>query len=1172
MIALFDGRPLPQLGDFAMLFHTLLQRMKNRPTRLRTARKPATRRCTVEVLEDRSLLSGSPLGTGTAAAAYGNLPLAFEANLGQDAPGVDFQAHGSGYTLSLTPQAAVLDLSKGPGSSGDVLSLGLVGADPAASVVGLDPLITKSNYLMGSDPRGWITNVPNFGKVQYDGVYRGIDLVYYGNQGQLEYDFTVAPGADPSAIRLAIQGAESISLDGQGELVLHTGGGDVTEQSPVVYQMVNGSRQMISGRFVLQGNYHVGFQVGAYDPSRPLVIDPTLSYSTYLNGSGNPGAGISIAVDSSGNAYITGTTSGGNHEFTTLGHGVFVDKLNAGGTALVYQTVLGNNDTGGASGIAVDTAGDAYVTGLPGSSFPTTPGAFQPTRPSGATGFVSVLGPSGSTLLYSSFLPGATFMQLGDYGFFNTPGPTVAIDNTGNGSGLLDNLYVAGEAASGLSVTAGAFQTTCVGASGLPNAFFAKFNPNLSGSASLLYSSYLGGSGGDNATGIAVDSSGNAYLGGVALANLPTTPGAFQTTLGSSLEDAFVAKFNPALGGAASLVYCTYLGGTSGYTGNIRDAEGIGGQLQVKGVGIAVDSSGDAYLTGGTTSTTFPTTPGAFQTTRPWTWSGFVTKFNATGSGLIYSTYLGGTVNGPYPYQGGSGIAVDSSGDAYVSGWTGMTNFPTKNPIQATLAGDENVFVTTLNSSGSGLLFSTYLGGSSSYAFDFGFGLALDSANNIYVTGLTTSSNFPTTAGALQTASSSAFAFKITAPVAPAGSLSVAGFPTSTTAGGTGTVTVTALNASGGTNTGYTGTVHFSSSDPHAVLPADYTFTAADQGVHTFTVTLETAGTQAITATDSANGLLGSDTGIAVSPAAASTLTLAGYPSPTNAGLAGSFTVTALDPYSNVATGYTGTVHFTSSDSAAALPADYTFTAADNGVHTFSATLNTTGTQSLTATDTVTGTITGTLGSITVDAAGLPAVSFSVTGFPSPTTAGVSETISVTALDMNGAVAGSYRGTVHFTSSDPQAGLPANYTFTNFDQGVHTFTVTLKTAGTQWITATDTVTSSITGSETGITITPAAAAVFVLSAPSSVTHGTGFSVTLTIYDAFGNVATGYTGTVHFSSSDSRATLPANYTFKASDHGVHTFSGLVFKRTGTQTLTVADTVNGALTVTDSISVV
>jgi hypothetical protein len=268
-----------------MVFHALFRSVKGRPARACTTRRPAKPRCTIEVLEDRSLLSGSALGTGAVAAAYGNLPLAFEANRGQDAPGVDFQAHGSGYTLSLTPQAAVLDLSKGPGSSGDVLRLGLVGGNAAAPVMGLDPMITKSNYLMGSDPRGWVTNVPNFGKVQYQGVYCGINLVYYGNQGRLEYDFTVATGADPSAIRLAIQGAESVSLDGQGDLVLHTAGGDVTEQAPVVYQVMNGTRQAVSGRFVLEGNNQVGFQVGPYDSSprsSPGPPHPRVTLVTFI--------------------------------------------------------------------------------------------------------------------------------------------------------------------------------------------------------------------------------------------------------------------------------------------------------------------------------------------------------------------------------------------------------------------------------------------------------------------------------------------------------------------------------------------------------------------------------------------------------------------------------------------------------------------------------------------------------------------------------------------------------------------------------------------------------------------------------------------------------------------------------------------------------------------------
>jgi uncharacterized delta-60 repeat protein len=306
-------------------------------------------------------------------------------------------------------------------------------------------------------------------------------------------------------------------------------------------------------------------------------------------------------------------------------------------------------------------------------------------------------------------------------------------------------------------------------------------------------------------------------------------------------------------------------------------------------------------------------------------------------------------------------------------------------------------------------------------------------------------------------------------------------------------------------------------------------------------------------------------------PTAASTLSVTGFPTVNNAGIAGSFTVTALDANGNTATGYTGTVHFTSSDPNAVLPADYTFTAADNGVHTFTATLNTTGTQSITAMDTATASITGTQSGITVTPASLPAYSLSVSGFPSTMMAGTAETITVTAEDVNGNTATGYRGTVQFSSSDQQAGLPAAYTFTAADQGVHTFTVTLKTAGTQSLTATDTATSGITGSES-VTVTPAAASSFIISAPSSVTRGVAFSVTVTALDPYGNVATGYLGTIDFSSSDSSATLPPNYTFTASDGGVHTFTGqFILSKKGTKTITVTDTQNSTLTATDSINV-
>ena len=311
--------------------------------------------------------------------------------------------------------------------------------------------------------------------------------------------------------------------------------------------------------------------------------------------------------------------------------------------------------------------------------------------------------------------------------------------------------------------------------------------------------------------------------------------------------------------------------------------------------------------------------------------------------------------------------------------------------------------------------------------------------------------------------------------------LTVSGFTTPTTAGVAHNVTVTAKDAFGNTATGYTGTVHFTSSDGAAVLPADYTFVAGDNGTHTFTngATLKTAGTQSITATDTVTGTItGTQSGITVNPAAATTLTVSGFTTPTTAGAAHNVTVTAKDAFGNTATGYTGTVQFTSSDGAAVLPANYTFVAGDAGTHTFSATLKTAGTQSITATDTVTGSITGTQSGITVNVG--PATSFTVSGFTSPTTAGVAHNVTVTAKDAGGNTVTGYTGTVHFTSTDPRAtagsGLPANYTFVAGDNGTHTFSATLKTAGSQSITATDTVTGSITGTQSGITVNAGAQA------------------------------------------------------------------------------------------------
>ncbi len=1004
----------------------------------------------------------------------------------------------------------------------------LIGSNAAAPAVGLDAQAGTSNYFLGNDASQWHTNIANYGRVEYQNVYPGIDLVYYGNQRQLEYDFVVAPGASPGAIQLAFQGTNGMTLDSSGNLVLETSGGDVVEHAPVIYQDSNGVRQAVSGHYVLEGNGQVGFQVGAYDPTRSLVIDPVLSYSTYLGGSGND-YGYGIAVDGAGNAYVTGTTTSVNfptqnplQPFKGGGQVAFVTKVNAAGTALVYSTYLGSGYCCIAYGIAVDGTGNAYITGMTSGYVPTTAGAFQTVSGGGLwDAFVAKLNATGSALIYSTCLGGSNIDEA----------CAIAIDGAGNA-------YVTGQTqSSNFPTNAGAVQaadpaTPAGQATGEEEAFVTELN--AAGTA-VVYSTYLGGSNFSTVgNGIAVDGAGDAYVTGLSSStSFPTTAGAFQKARGAGF-DAFVAKFNAA---GSALVYSTYLGGSS-----MNEA-----------YGIAVDGAGNAYVTGTTTSSDFPTTPGALQTTAAGG-ATFLTKLNAAGTALIYSTYLGTVSAGVDGY----GIAVDAAGNAYVSRDTSTL-----------LVSD--IFVAEVNAAGTGLLYSTSLGGRS---YDSVRGLALDGAGNVYLTGYTESTNFPTQNPIQATSGGDtydAFVAKINFSVA-ATTLAIGGFPVPDTAGTAGSFTVTADNAAGSVNTGYTGTVHFTSSDPQAVLPDDYTFTAADQGVHTFSATLDTAGNQWLTATDTTPSFVGSEIGIAVSPAAASTFNLTGYPSPTNVGLAGSFTLTAVDAFGNKATGYGGTVHFSSSDPQAVLPADYTFTAADKGVHTFSATLNTIGSQSLTATDATTGSITGTQAGLTVEPALLPAQSLTVTGFPSPTTAGVGGTITVTARDANGNVAPGYQGTLHFTSSDPRAVLPADYTFTAADQGVHTFAITLETAGSGSITATDTATGSIGGSQASIVVKPAAASELILSAPASVTHGVAFSLTLTVADAYGNVVTGYLGTLHFTSSDRTAILPPNYTFTAGDAGVHTFvNKTTLKTKGTQTVTVTDTKNSGLTGGVSISV-
>jgi len=505
----------------------------------------------------------------------------------------------------------------------------------------------------------------------------------------------------------------------------------------------------VKGQYVLRGDNRIAFELGDYDRRRPVVIDPALAYSTYLGGSdGDQGYGI--AADASGNAYIAGLTLSADFP-TTLGafqttfaggyYDAFVSKLNATGSALVYSTYLGGNNQDEGLGIAIDASGNAYVTGVTDSSnFPITSGAFQTSNGGQYDTFITKLNESGSALLYSTYLGGSNDDWVAG----------IAIDGSGNA-------YVTGWTSSpDFPTTPGAFQTSPPGAQ---NAFVTKLN--AVGSAPV-YSTYLGGVGpSGGGSGIAVDASGNAYvIGHAETSDFPTTPGAFQTTYGGE-RDAFVSKLD-AVGSA--LIYSTYLGGSNLDFGS----------------GIAVDASGSAYVTGATYSSNFPTTPGAFQTTHRGHEDAFVSKLNAAGSALLYSTYLGGGGG-----ASGIGIAVDTSGNAYLTGAAGAGFPTTPGAFQTTFGGGtscsgspcSDAFVGKLNATGSALLYSTYLGGSGS---DYGNAIAIDASHNAYVTGnagctisgdMCAGANFPTTPGAFQTTfgggNSDAFVAKMTFPNGP---------------------------------------------------------------------------------------------------------------------------------------------------------------------------------------------------------------------------------------------------------------------------------------------------------------------------------------------------------------------------------------------------------------------
>jgi hypothetical protein len=658
-----------------------------------------------------------------ASESYGKLPLHFEENRGQAHDDVRYVSRGSGYVLYLTTAGeAVFVLPRaqeGRGSrnqSGEpaaVLRMAIVDGNPAPAASALESLPGKVNYFIGKDPAKWRTNVPTHARVRYRNVYPGIDLVYYGTRRQVEYDFIVAPGADPQRIVLDFQGADRLEVSAQGDLVLHEATGPVRLRKPYAYQDIGGRRHEIAGRYALHGGNRVGFDLGAYDREKPLIIDPVfLFYSTYLGGE----RGESVAVDRQGHAYVTGFS--GSTDFTTTPGAfqpnpagdldIFVTKLNRAGTRMLFSTFIGGSGTDRSRGIAVDRRGNAYVTGATSSTdFPTTGAAFEATC--GASGpcaaaFVIKLNPGGSALAYSTYLGG----RAGAAGF------AVAVDDSGSA-------YVAG-ATSGIDfpTTPGALQTTHAGGGDL---FVSKLDP--SGSR-LIYSTYLGGEGQDNdlGGGIAVDAKGNAYVAGHTKSlQFPTTPDAFQPTYGGGLWDGFVTKLNA---NGTALVYSTYLGG-DGFD---------------QAVAIALGDKGDAYVTGRTAASSFPVA-NAFQGTSGGSFDAFVTRLHPTGSRLIFSTYLGGS-----SADEANGIAVGPAGNVVVAGVTNSMDFPTTaDAFQPAHAGgsSQDGFVTKLRVNGSSLVYSTYLGGT---GYEVTFGVAVGPAGNAYVTGETGSPDFPTTPGA----------------------------------------------------------------------------------------------------------------------------------------------------------------------------------------------------------------------------------------------------------------------------------------------------------------------------------------------------------------------------------------------------------------------------------------
>ena len=678
-------------------------------------------------------------------------PVTFEPNVGQTDTHVKYLAHSAHAMLWLTEKGAVLETGRGRKAA--ILKLRFDRANPAPEMEAEEPRTGVSNYFLGRDPDNWHTGVPQFGKVRYRNVYPGIDAVFYGNASELEYDFVVSPGANPAKIRLAFAGADSITADAAGDLVVRIGGVEMRSRKPRIYQKDGNREQVVNGRYAVLGKRCAGFVIEHYDRARALVVDPVLSYATFLGGEGTDIAN-GIAMDAQGNIYVAGSTNSalfpiksalypGLNNATSV---AFVTKINpaaSGADSLVYSTYLGGNISDEGLAIAVDSSGNAYVTGRTLSTDFPLQGAFQSsfstatncTDPAGNAitclhAFVTEIAASGKALVYSSYLGGTNQ----DEAF------AIGVDSGGN-------VYIAGQTSSTDFPKAGSAYQGSLKGSGA--AFLCQVAP---GGTSLVYATYFGGSGSDAAAGIAVTPSGTVYVVGSATStDLPTSSNAYQGTASANHENAFAAVFNPKQGGTGSLTYSTFLGGKDGAT---------------TANGVAVDAAGMIYVTGATNADDFPVSSGAFRSAYAGSYSpgndgipgvgdAFITKLDTSASGsgqLVYSTYFGGALD-----DQGFGIAVDASGRITVAGQTNSPGFPvTGNAFQRFDDGPSPTnqgFVARFDPTKSGnasLLYSTFLGGDQG---DGLFSVAINPTGDLVaVAGSTASPNPPITPSAFQKA------------------------------------------------------------------------------------------------------------------------------------------------------------------------------------------------------------------------------------------------------------------------------------------------------------------------------------------------------------------------------------------------------------------------------------